>query len=294
MNPFDLRGPEFLLFYVGLSALVLTSVWWLRQRSEAGPTPQVHLDDPYFVAFLRAGVNEVFRDAIVILLDRGKLTASEGSVRCANEAKSECTHPVEQEILSFFTSSHLAYDALQPGTLGSSTLAYQSKAEQLELLPDARVRGQRYVRYGFAAVGLAGVAFIKILVALARGRTNIAFLIILSVLVQAALLKIATPRLTAKGKALLRDVESLFSDLQARRPHLRPNAGTKEIAWLVSVFGLTALPAAGFPDVKTLFPKSASGVSLGGSCSSCGAASSCGSGCGGGGCGGGCGGCGGH
>ena len=292
MNPFDLRGPEFLLFYIILCALVLASSWWLRETGEAGPTPQVPLDDPYFFAFLRGGDAEVFRDAIVILLDRGSLSAIGGTVQSVGGPTSEATHPAEQEVLSFFKSSHPAYDALQQGTLGSSIEAYESKAEQLGVLPNARERGRRYVRYGIAAFALATIAFIKILVALSRGRTNIGFLIILSVLVQIALVKIAIPRLTTKGRALIRDIQSLFSDLEARRPLLRPNAGTKEIAWLVAVFGVSALPTAGFPDIKALFPQSSGRRSFGGSCSSCGAATSCGSTCGGG--GGGCGGCGGH
>jgi hypothetical protein len=53
MNPFDLRGPEFLFFYFLLSGFVILGVGWLRELMERGPTPQVALDDPYFFAYLR-------------------------------------------------------------------------------------------------------------------------------------------------------------------------------------------------------------------------------------------------
>src|SRR5262249_68506 len=55
VNPFDLRGPEFLAFYLLLSASVLLVLLFLRQRDERNDLPPPQMDDPYLIAFLRGG-----------------------------------------------------------------------------------------------------------------------------------------------------------------------------------------------------------------------------------------------
>ncbi|HET6175495.1 MAG TPA: TIGR04222 domain-containing membrane protein [Candidatus Sulfotelmatobacter sp.] len=300
MNPFDLRGPEFLFFYVLLSGAVILAVIWLREWMESGPTPPVHLEDPYFFAYLRGGMNEVFRAAIVVLLDRGWLIAEGDMVHRRDDVEPNPEQPsIEQEVLSFFYTPRPAYEALKSSPLGTAASTYEQQTVELDLMPNQLVKGKRQILCGIAACALLGVSLTKIAIALSRGRTNLLFLIILTVVVQWILVQVAVPGPTAKGRALLRDIQSLFSDLKGRRPFLRPGAGTKEIAWLVGVFGLGSLPSDGFPDVKALFPQSSTNFTLsggtGGSCgaaSSCGGGGGCGGGCGGGGCGGGCGGCG--
>lgn len=294
MNPFDLRGPEFLLFYLLLSLVMVGLAWFLRNQREAGPAPHLSLDDPYFFAYLRGGGTEAFRAAIVVLLDRGLLLNADGATvqRAAAVEPRAAEHPVEREALGYFATPHVAYDALQPGVLGTSTNAYDANAQQHGLTPNSGQQAQRQLIYVIAAAVLAVVALIKLFVALARGRTNVGFLIMLGIVAQYLLFKVAFPRLTARGRALIRNVQTLFGDLEGRRPMLRPAAGTKELAWLVGVFGVASLPL-GFPDVNVLFPKSTGSYGFSSSCgTTCGAASGCGSGCGGGSCGGGCGGCG--
>lgn len=301
MNPFDLRGPEFLFFYIVLSGCTTLAVLWLREWLEGGPTPQVHLDDPYFFAYLRGGMNEVYRAAIVVLIDRGWLISEGDSVHRREDIEPKPEQPgVEQEVLSFFYAPQPAYKALKSGAYGSSSSVYERRATELGLMPDDRVKGRRQILVSIAVCTLVGISLIKIAVALSRGRTNVLFLIILTFLAPYLLGRLVLAGPTAKGKALLRDVQVLFGDLKGRRPFLRPGAGTKEIAWLVSVFGLGYLPNGSFPDGKMLFPLSSRQLDLGGGASTgCGTVSSCGSGgggcgggCGGGGCGGGCGGCG--
>jgi uncharacterized protein (TIGR04222 family) len=302
MNPFDLRGPEFLFFYIAFSVCTIVFTRQLREWIEYGPVPQVHLDDPYLFAYLNGGINEVFRAAIVVLLDRGWLIAEGDSIHRRPDIEASSTLPqVEQEVISFFSSRRPAYEALRSSGSGSAAEIYEKRTAELDLMPDARTKARRYMLCAVAICVLALLSLIKIGVALARGRTNILFLMILTILAPYLLARIVLPGPTAKGRALLRDVRTLFADLAGRRPLLRPGAGTKEIAWLVGVFGIRALPREGFPDVPTLFPLSSKQMSSG-SCSStaCGTVHSCstsggggcGGGCGGGGCGGGCGGCG--
>ena len=46
VNPFDLRGPEFLVFYFILSAVVLVALILIRSASESGEAPKLDLADP--------------------------------------------------------------------------------------------------------------------------------------------------------------------------------------------------------------------------------------------------------
>jgi hypothetical protein len=125
----------------------------------------------------------------------------------------------------------------------------------------------------------------KLLVALSRGRRNIGFLIVLWIVLTIVAAVVAHPRRTAKGDAVLSDIQNLFSGLKERASGLVPGQSHADLALLAGTFGVMSLPDQAFPYRKTLFPRAAAA----GSGNSCG--SSCGSSCGGG-CGGGCGGCG--
>ena len=74
MWPFDLPGPEFLVVYLIVGAIVITAMLLLRHSAETAG-PKISLTDPYLVAFLRGGQNETLRVATVSLIDRGILKA---------------------------------------------------------------------------------------------------------------------------------------------------------------------------------------------------------------------------
>jgi hypothetical protein len=64
MNPFDFTGPQFLLFYIIFAGLVITGLVFWRRRAELSPsTPRIDLSDPYLIAYLRGGEEEVARVA---------------------------------------------------------------------------------------------------------------------------------------------------------------------------------------------------------------------------------------
>ena len=53
MNPFDLPGPQFLLFYIIFAGLVISGLVFWRRRAESSPsTPRIDLSDPYLIAYL--------------------------------------------------------------------------------------------------------------------------------------------------------------------------------------------------------------------------------------------------
>lgn len=292
MNPYDLRGPEFLLFYIGLSVLVILGVVALRRKAESGPTPRIDLSDPLLIAFLRGGHSEAMRVATISLIDRGLLLCSGTRLETAPHARSESVRrPIEKAILDKFVSSGEAATMFDDRRVKSTLDQYEQTLRNVRLLPDASITETRTLILVGAVFMLGGVGISKIILALGRGRPNVCFLVVLIIVAIVIAARQAFPRLTETGKAMLQDVSNLYSELRDRAAFLKPGGATIEPMMLAAVFGVGALAGDDFDYTKQLFARAhqASASSLGGS--SCGSA--CGSSCGGGGCGGGCGGCGG-
>jgi uncharacterized protein (TIGR04222 family) len=291
VNPFDLRGPEFLLFYIGLSALVIIGVVMLRRKAESGPIPRLDLSDPLLIAFLRGGHSEAMRVAAVSLVDRGLLLCSGTSLQTAPHVRSESVRrPIEKALLERFVVTGEAASMFDDSKLKSTLNQYEQTLRKVRLLPDESITFGRRVIFATAFLILAGVGLSKLYLALARGRSNVCFLIILVVVAIVFAAKQAFPRLTETGKVVLEDVKNLYSELRGRASFLQTGGATIEPMMLAAVYGVGALRGDGFDYTHTLFPRatkdSNNSSSFGGSCGS-----SCGSSCGGG-CGGGCGGCG--
>lgn len=97
MNPFDLAGPEFLLFYLALSATVILLLGLLRRVRESSDSMKVNLTDPYLIAYLRDGKNEVLRIGTVSLIDRGLLVAKGSRLRAdGQQAADVVTNPLDK------------------------------------------------------------------------------------------------------------------------------------------------------------------------------------------------------
>jgi uncharacterized protein (TIGR04222 family) len=288
VNPFDLRGPEFLIFYACLGVTVTAVALWLRRAGERG-NPPGPIADYLEIAFLRGGADEAIRVAILALVDRGVLLLSGGdTVRAEqDDAARRVTRGTERAILTRAAHGSKAGEVL---TDASVRTAVRSECEpplvRRGLLPSAGQRAARRRLWLMAGGGLALVAAIKIAIALSRGRGNVGFLVALGVVFLVATFVATHPRRTPAGNALVGDLRTLFSGLKDRAASLQPKQGGSDFALLAAVFGVSAaLPL--YPDARKLFPQPSS--SDGGS-SDGGGSSSCGSSCGGG--GGGCGGCG--
>jgi uncharacterized protein (TIGR04222 family) len=298
MNPFDLTGPQFLLVYLVFSALVITVVVFLRRSAESPATPKIDLSDPYLIAYLRGGEPETLRVATVSLIDRKLLVATGTELKCAeNVSPASVRRPIEKELLRKFKSANEAGLIYEDAGLLATCKPYEQTLRTTGLLPSKWMERARMTRVGVAVVILAGIAFAKIFIALSRGHTNIWFLVILMAAAIFFLIKVSFPRLTETGKAMIADLQDLYSGLKDRALFLKPGGATIEPMLLASVFGVGALEGANFAFTRVLFPRATKresgscGASCGSACgNSCG--SSCGSSCGGG-CGGGCGGCGG-
>ena len=55
MNPFDLSGPSFLVFYICVALIVVIALKLVIDGAEGGAPPALPLSDPYQIAWLRAG-----------------------------------------------------------------------------------------------------------------------------------------------------------------------------------------------------------------------------------------------
>jgi uncharacterized protein (TIGR04222 family) len=289
MNPFDLRGPEFLAFYLVLGLATLFVLWLLRRGGEADATSRAMLDDYVDIAYLRGGPHEAMRVATLNLINRGLLEVH-GDDRLQTADKSAArtvSKPIERRILAKFQESAKASVIFSDAAL-KDVAATDSEPNlvRLGLLPDSARKARRLTMFGLGVFVLAAVAMTKIAVALARGRTNILFLILEAAIFGWLVFKVTHPFRTPAGDALLSDLRTLFAGLKERARSLVPGSETQDFALLTAVFGMAAIPSQ-FPRMKRLFPKASSDSS-----SSSGCGSSCGSSCGGGGCGGGCGGCG--
>src|SRR6266511_933500 len=103
MNPFDLRGPEFLLFYFCFSLAVIIAIVVLRRRAESGDAPRIDLGDPYLIAYLRGGEDEALRLAVISLVDRGALAMDGKFIRRADHVTSGMVkYLIEYEALKKF------------------------------------------------------------------------------------------------------------------------------------------------------------------------------------------------
>ena len=283
MNPFDLRGPQFLVFYLGLAAVVLVAVILQRRRGDPGGFPS-RVDDPYLLASLRGGTTEPIRVALLSLLDRRLLKAIDGRIE-ALAPPDVARRPLEQAILAVFRTRRTPEDVFGDPLVKAHAAALEEDLVRSGLVDD---RARRVGPAGaLGAALLLAVAGTKLLIALSRGRTNVGLLVVagfgLPILTLAAG---ARPRLTLKGAKAVELAQRAFGRLKQAAASIVPGGQTSELALAFAVFGAGVLP----PLARDLLSeagmeRAAKGGSSCGSSSSCGG-SSCGGGCGGGGCGG--------
>ena len=295
MNPFELPGPQFLLFYIIFSGAVISALIYWRRYVESSKTPKIELSDPYLIAYLRGGGAEVLRVATVSLIDRGLLVA-EGTTlkRAENASPASARRPIEQALLTKYARAGEVSWMFEDNALLKACDTYGDTLERVELMPNENVTQARLLRLVIASFFLFGVAFTKWLIAFNAGRSNYGFLIMLTIVAIGVAAKVSFPRLTESGKMMIEDVQNLYGGLRDRAMFLAPGGSTIEPMMLAAAYGIGALEGPNFAYTGTLFPRARkTSSSCASSCgSSCSSSSSCGSSCGGG-CGGGCGGCGG-
>src|SRR5215469_5015143 len=180
MNPFDLSGPAFLVFYIGVALIVVIGLKLVIEDAERGAPRALPLNDPYQIAWLRGGTPEAARIAVLSLTDRGLLTVRGDDLVTASSASlGGVRQPIERAILACCSRLGTAATAvLDNPAVEQACAPFRARLERLQLMPDAAMRAQRYRWSVIATAILLGIAIAKIAVALNRGRYNIAFLVI--------------------------------------------------------------------------------------------------------------------
>jgi uncharacterized protein (TIGR04222 family) len=286
-NPFDLSGPEFLVFYALLAVVVLGAAQLLGRGSAASAeVPHISTDDPHLVAYLRGGPNEALRIGVASLVDRNLLRLDKKAKRgfeivARRGSDAVARRPVEKAILRHFAKAAAPESVFKDRDVVDKTEDYGTELEQRGLLLDGPGRAARRQRFLIAGGVLLAVAGLRLILALERGRTNVGFLIVEGILVVLlGLWLLGWSTRTALGDRALADLRELFRGLRDRAGTLRPGGATNEVALVAAVFGLAALPSDPYADLRGAYARSTRKTS-GGWAASCGSIGGGGSSCGG-------------
>ncbi|MEI8281509.1 MAG: TIGR04222 domain-containing membrane protein, partial [Armatimonadota bacterium] len=284
-NPLDMRGPDFLQFYIVLF-LVLFGVGLgirslLRLPSELGSSIPGDLD-PYSVAYLNGKSVLAVNAAITSLLTQQviELDVRKLSLRTV-QFDYVPTHELEREILSFTGSA----GGIRIPTLRNRCQAVISRIhDQMESQGFVLSSKQRTISsLSSFVVAMAAPAYglMKIQVGISRERP-VLFLEILCVLsVVICLFLLITPFRSRRGDKMLASIRQSRSHLRTVGRHVG-QANSHDIALGMALFGVAALSGSAYAaQARRLAPQpGASSCGGGSSCSS--SSSSCSGGSGGG------------
>jgi uncharacterized protein (TIGR04222 family) len=302
-------GPVFLGLYAIVVAVTLYLCWRaVSRRDESGTLPPLDLPtdpDPYELAYLRGGANEVLRLLVFSLIQRGYIEIHEpGGILGKKPPQIRHTprHPdpghlsgLERRVFDGLRAPLAPPELFKSplsGVVDSECAYYRQRAESESLVPSARRRDAAWTVGASGAAVMLGLGAYKVLVALEKGRHNLGFLIVLQVIALVALITVCRPRrLSRRGAIYLQELQARFAPIQQRVKAGRTLVPDAALLLGVSLFGMGLLDGTPLEFMHKTFQRSASSGGCGGG-GGCGG-SGCSGGCGGGGCGGGCGGCGG-
>jgi len=300
-------GRVFLAFYALVIVLALAAgrwrVWSADRTEDETLEDPPEPPDPLDLALLRGDVNEVLRLTVVELVQRGYLRVEEtkflgistGQKLAWALSPPDPRHlsPLQRPVFDLFRTSKPAAELFSDSSLKEWFRVRCAEAElrlkQYRLLTPREVKQKGYQTAFLAALVVLGLGGYKLLVALAKGKTNVGFLIAMAVFgTVAAVLVCKAPRISRRGKAYISKLQARYSRLKAGITRLTQAVDDSALIFAVALFGISALEGTPYATLVAIF-RQATSPSGGCGGSGCG-----GGGCGGGGCGGGgCGGCGG-
>jgi uncharacterized protein (TIGR04222 family) len=315
-NPLaSMEGVTFIVLFIIFNVFTLAIVGILRSNiddTDKLPAPAIPPRvDPYEVAFLRGGVNEMARSLIFSLVQKGHAEIvpgeKEGRIRrTVGPTDTKWLSDHERAALNWLEAEREAKEVFDDATglthaLQQAVAQYEIDLANRRLLVPDEYRSQAK-RYALAAVALiVAVGGYKTVVAIIAWRYNVIGAIVITIIGAIIAASMASlPRMTKLGKKYLERLQAAFEDLKYRsqapyigsagsaRPILAEGgyAGVDPLLLSVGVFGTGILTGTVFANYNDAFARAQQQQASSGGCGS-----SCGSGCGSG-CGGGCGGCG--
>lgn len=280
MNPLDVPGPAFLVFFAVCGGAACFLVHWLNQSTEPAAPLLAVPTDPNAIAYLRGGVPETVRLACLTLLEEGVVTLGPNDTlrAVAGQQPGRDTSPIQSAVLAQLARSDDASALFRSAAVGSAVEGYAvPPLERAGLIPDAALREARLKRFLISALALTTLAAVKIAIALDRGHTNVGLLVIGAIVLTLILWSLTRRPRTPAGERTLAYLRHTFEPVRARA-HGNAHPPVEDVALVAAVFGLQALPHVPYAQVGALQPRQNGGSGSGGAD--------------GGGCGGGCGGCG--
>ena len=174
MNPFDLPGPQFLVLYWLLGVLTLAVLRLTREATEGGAPPHTRLSDPYTIAYLRGGSDDVLRTVVFVLVVRQLVVFGDvDQIVAPPHAAGHAHNKIERAILSAFRDRRPAGEVLkEPGLNALAKHHGEPELARLGLVPDEETRSRRVLALAIGLTVLGGAALIKIGIGLSRERPD--------------------------------------------------------------------------------------------------------------------------
>lgn len=272
--PFNLTGPEFLLFFAvfGICASGFPLIRRRRQGADA-TEPLPRITDPIQIATLRGGYEEAVRMLVVILVERGFVERGGTKLTAVAKNADYLTNKLEVAVFNYFSSSRHLSGVLKDPAVRAAGHAIEASLENLGL----RVpRAQRMSESLLSIAAFGAVALVRITLS----GPPFGFLVLENVGLAFAAAWVYRRGMSGRGLRLLHQLQALFARLKVRARYLGRDAQGREVELVAAVFGLGALPFSVKETLQMLRPPAKSD---GGSCgSSCGGGGGCSGGCGGG------------
>ncbi len=303
----DLYGPEFLLIYAAtIVTLVLTCYRSVRvaDRTIELDLPKITRKvDPYVIAYLRGGENEVTRVAIASLIQRGllQITACESLVATTKKIDRRRTPlsgeltPIEARVMKWHGFPAYPHQVFRiggiPASIKDHCRRYEEHLAAGNLLAPAEMKQLGALLWCFGTIVIVGLGGYKLTVAVNNGHRNVGFLVLFAAigLIAQGIVCFARPRASRLGKAYLEQLKLAYDGLKCRvhpvggglspltmaddpgtRGMLRDRSAYADCLLMVGIFGMGSLADTPLADVTKLFKQGR--VAEGG----------CGAGCGGG------------
>lgn len=320
-NPLaNVPGVIFLIFYAlyAVFALVIFGVWKaaIDKTDQLAMPPIPPKIDPYEIAFLRGGINEMARFAAFSLRQKGFLIFQNDGKKSYIHRDQHQNNPknlpqVEQAALSWFSISREPKELFGHGGLTEILKpfiqTYEANLEQQQFLTDRHTKSRISKARLILLTAILGLGGYKFAAAWLNGYNNVIGIFIIGALATFFAFRISvSPRLTKLGKVYLERLQLAFSQLKTKAQTVYQTAGNQPQAVSgatfagvdpmllgVGIFGTTILAGTMYEDYNTAFQRAQQASGSSGCSSACGSSCSTGSGGGSSSCGGGCGGCGG-
>jgi uncharacterized protein (TIGR04222 family) len=225
----DMPGPVFLGFYALTIVATLYLCWILKHLADYSrflPLPSVpEQPDPYELAYLRNGEKEVARLAVFSLIQQGLLKIgpkSEQRVQQASTGISSASQlcPMERCVFDWFAQPRRKLEVASnelPSLVKPFCAGYQRHLEEERLLTSSGMKSATHFILLLGVLIVVGLGGYKGYITLMKGYQNVRYFVLMSItaiLMLIPVCKVPHPRLSARGRKYLDQLQIAFGPLK--------------------------------------------------------------------------------